>query len=91
MCATSDAIMLVHSIQDNDVLFGGQLTRETLDANLLRISLEDFYKVIVGAFRAQQPHARSLQLFVDAIVCVDSVPTGVGSIRDLIRNSQWGF
>jgi len=49
MCATSDAIMLVHSIQDNDVLFGGQLTRKTLDANLLRISLEDFYKVIVGA------------------------------------------
>ena len=90
-CATPDALMLVHSIKDKDALFGGQLTRRTLDANFLRVSLDGFHKLIVAAFRVEQPHARSLPFFVDAEVCINSLPSGVGSIRDLIKNSPWGF
>ncbi len=30
-CATIDAVMWAHSIQEKDVLFGGRLTRKRLD------------------------------------------------------------
>ena len=90
-CATVDAVMWVHSIQDEDVLFGGQLTRKRLDVNLVTVSLDDVYKLIVSTFRVKQLHARFLPLFIDAIVCINSVPPGVGSVRDLIRKSPWGF
>lgn len=90
-CATIEAVMWVHSIQDKDVLFGGQLTRKRLDVNLVRVSLDDVYKLIISAYRVEQTHTRFLPLFVDAIVCINSVPSGVGSVRDLIRKSPWGF
>ena len=75
----------------NKCSFGGQLTRRRLDVNLVRVSLDDVYKLIISAYRVEQTHTRFLPLFVDAIVCINSVPSGVGSVRDLIRKSPWGF
>lgn len=90
-CCTVEAVMLVHSIKDEDVLFGGQLTRETLDASFVRVTVDDFCKFIASAFRVPQPHAPALQLFIDARVCLNSAPLGVGTIRDVIKQSPWGF
>ena len=43
-CSKPEDIMKIHSIQDEDVLVGGELTRETLDILFLRVELDYFIR-----------------------------------------------
>ena len=84
-------IMKIHSIRDEDVLVGGELSRESLDILFLRVDLDYFYAFLSSAFGIDQPHACELPLFVDAEVRLDSKPLGVGTVRDVIKKSRSGF
>ena len=83
--------MKIHSIRDEDVLVGGELSRESLDILFLRVDLDYFYAFLSSVFGIDQPHACELPLFVDAEVRLDSKPLGVGTVRDVIKKSRSGF
>ena len=90
-CISPEAVMQVHSIDEEHLLFGGRLTKEEIDVSLVRVSLDNLLHIIVSAFRVPQPHAPNLAHFVDARVRVESMSSDLGTVRDVIKKSASGF
>jgi hypothetical protein len=90
-CCKPDDVIGIHSIPDEDVVVGGELTRKVLNIFFLKTEQEQFYEILVNAFGRKQPHAPDLPLFVDAEVRLASRGLGVGTVRDVIKRSTKGF
>ena len=69
-CSSPEDVMEIHSVRDEDVLVGGQLTREILDASVLRLNLDDLYKLIACAFGTYQPNALSANMN-ETLTCLE--------------------